>query len=514
MADWTRNRRRVLLISADGMRPDLFDKTLMPTCATLARDGVSLIDYHASYPTHSRVNITTISTGCLPGKHGFVANVFRVEGATEDGVIDTGDFEHVCQLDEFSGGMAIQVPTLPELLASQGRKSQIVATSSDAAGLIWNRRSPEQVFDLNLKVCRHGIEAIRRKLGPVPPESHPTRIPHILYTARAVSEHYLDDPELDFIGVWLSEPDHSLHHYGVGSPEVREALAAVDASVAEILDGLNRRGIRDDFDIFFISDHGHSTVTTHRSLGEYLDRALSDRFPHLPAMTTASDFVYPKPGWPTPSADDLGPLVTWIQDQPWCGGILGGSTEIAQLPGLLPLSAVWGGQIGDRTPLFAVTPSWSHAPNTFGLPGMIAGLTEQHALRATHGSASPYELHAFAVASGGSFRRGVRSSTPAGAQDLAPTICGLLGIEQPAWFDGRVLTETLSDTSQEQHRSGARVVVPAEARSAEYRPALIMREVGSSRYLHSAVNARSPLHGRNEILERFQENEDVKVGSR
>jgi arylsulfatase A-like enzyme len=485
------SRRRVLLISADGMRPDLFSEKLMPNCAALMRNGVLLADYHAAYPTHSRVNITTISTGCMPGKHGFAANVFRVDGATEDGVVDTGDFSHIQQLDEFTGGRAIQVPTLPEILSRYGRKSQIVATSSDAAGLIWNRTCPEQVFDLNQKVRRHGIEAVREKLGPVPSESLPNRIPHIHYTARALTEHYLDDPELGFIGVWLSEPDHSLHHYGVGSPEVRAALKAVDAAVGMILDGLDCRGIRENFDIFLISDHGHSTINAHRSLGEHLDRALGESFPHLPALSAASDFVYPEPGEPAPGVDDLAPLVEWIQDQPWCGAVLGGTEDLATLPGVLPLADVWGGRFGARVPLLAVTPAWSHAANRFGMPGMIAGLTEQHALRATHGSASPYELHAFAVANGASFRQGERSTVPAGAQDLAPTIFRLLGVDPGDRFDGRQLTEILASVDLDRPRSEVRVVAPEVFRAADYRPALIMRDVGTSRYLHSAVNART-----------------------
>lgn len=484
-------RRRVLLISADGMRPDLFDPALMPVCAELVARGTRLIDYHASYPTHSRVNITTISTGCLPGKHGFAANVFRVDGSTEDGVIDTGDFNHICQLDRATGGNAIQVPTLPTLLAQHGRKAQIVATSSDAAGLIWNRFSPEQVFDLNTSVDRPEIRTVREKLGPLPSESLPNRIPHIEYTARALSEHYLDDDEVDFFGVWLSEPDHTLHHFGVGSPEVREALQAVDRSVAEILDGLDRRGIRDQFDVFLISDHGHSTVERHRTLGEFIEPLIAERFPNLRGLTTASDFIYSAPGQPAPKPSDLEPLVAWLQDQSWCGGVLGGSPGLAGLPGVLPLSAVWGGIQSNRAPLLAITPTWSHSSNQFGKPGMIAALTEQVALRATHGSASPYELHAFAALCGSSFGSGSRSLSPAGAQDLAPTICQILGVPVPEWMDGRVLQEALAGSTSSTPPSDVQVISPELSRSPDYRPALIMRTSGNSRYLHSAVNARS-----------------------
>jgi arylsulfatase A-like enzyme len=484
------SRRRVLLISADGMRPDLFNRQLMPTCARLMREGVHVADYHASYPTHSRVNITTISTGTLPGKHGIVANIFRVDGATSDGVIDTGHFPHIQQLDSITAGNAILMPTLPEMLAQAGMKSQIVATSSDAAGLIWNRSCPDRVFDLNQSVERPEITAVRAKLGPVPSESHPNRIPHLYYAARALSEHYFDDPELRFIAVWLSEPDHSLHHFGVGSPEVKLALKAVDDAVAEILAGLDRRGIRDEFDIFLVSDHGHSTTRAHRSLGEYVDRAFREHLPSFPALVSASDFLYLAPGERELSLDEFATLVRWLQDQPWCGAVLSGTEQLNEIPGVLPLIDVWGGSMNRRGPLLAVTPVWTHSVNQFGLPGMIAGLTEQVALRSTHGSASPYELHAFCVANGASFKTGEHSLKPAGAQDLAPTITRLLGLPRSDHFDGRELDELFKDGSAINSRSEVRVVAPVNIRSSEYRPALIMRHVGRSQYLHSAVNAR------------------------
>jgi arylsulfatase A-like enzyme len=366
-----------------------------------------------------------------------------------------------------------------------------VATSSDAAGLIWNRTRPCSVFDLNVQVRRPEIETIRRKLGPVPDESMPNRIPHVEYTARAVSEHYLDDPELDFIVVWLSEPDHSLHHAGVGSPEVRLALAAVDRAVGEILDGLERRGIRDQFDILLISDHGHSSVSSRRSLGEHLDRVVREQFPDIPQLLTASDFVYPSPEHAAPSRVELEMLVEWLLGQPWCGAVFGGRPETRSLPGVLPLEEIWGGYRGDRSPLFAVNPAWSHAPNGYGMPGIIACLTEHAALRATHGSASPHELHAFAVTSGPSFDAGETSCVPAGAQDLAPTVLSLLGVETGHRFDGRLLSEVFKGNGATTTASSAKVVTPENPGDPEFRPALVIQHAGSSSYLHSAVNGRS-----------------------
>ena len=48
----------------------------------------------------------------------------------------------------------------------------------------------------------------------------------------------------------------------------------------------------------------------------------------------------------------------------------------------------------------------------YGMPGGVAALTTQAALRSSHGSLSPWDLHATLIASGPSFHEGVVSSLP------------------------------------------------------------------------------------------------------
>ena len=50
-----RSDRRVLILSADGMLPDRITPEVMPTVWGLAQRGVWFRDYHAVYPTHTRV---------------------------------------------------------------------------------------------------------------------------------------------------------------------------------------------------------------------------------------------------------------------------------------------------------------------------------------------------------------------------------------------------------------------------------------------------------------------------
>jgi arylsulfatase A-like enzyme len=330
---------------------------------------------------------------------------------------------------------------------------------------------------------------LRDKLGEVPAVDAPSR-EHLMYAARAVTDLYLDDDEIAVIVLWLSEPDSSLHLAGVGTPEAAAALRACDAALAQVMAGIERRGLIDQFDCFLISDHGHSSVAAHRSLGEQLDRARAD-LGRLPDVTTASDLIYPAPGAPTPTARELAPLVAWMQEQPWAGAVFGGTPEMAQLPGVLPLASLWNGITHDRAPLLIVSPTWSDASNAHGVPGTVAALTAQGALRSTHGSASPYDLHAFATAVGPDFREDAVSTLPSGGIDLAPTILTLLGLDVPTRIDGRVLWETLREPSSESPAPDTIEVVPARRHPNGFSPRLQLHRVGTTTYVHAVTNGRA-----------------------
>ncbi len=64
----TMTNRRVLIFGADGLRPDLIDRALMPNVARLEASGVRFADHHAVYPSHTRVNASTLSTGTTPSR--------------------------------------------------------------------------------------------------------------------------------------------------------------------------------------------------------------------------------------------------------------------------------------------------------------------------------------------------------------------------------------------------------------------------------------------------------------
>ncbi|HEX5165308.1 MAG TPA: alkaline phosphatase family protein [Thermomicrobiales bacterium] len=476
-------QRRVLVIGADGLRPDLLDPAVMPNVARLAEGGVRFGDHHAVYPSHTRVNMSALASGTTPGRHGIVANTMIVPGATEDHIIDTSSYQHIDALARASDGEALHVPTLGELLPDGGRVA-VAGNGSGGSNLLWTHKQRSRIINCNTAFGIADLYDLREKLGEIPEAATPG-ISSTGYVARAVTDIFLDDPDNRVIVLWINEPDASLHRFGLGAPEVTQAMAAVDAAVGQIVATMERRGIRDAFDIFFISDHGHSTIQAHNTLREYLIQAARDLGRELPPLVTASDYIYATPGTPEPVAAELAPLVEWIQAQPWCDVVLAGGEDLEELPGVLPLRAIWNGALTPRRPLLAVSPRWTDDRNEYGIPGTVAALTTQAALKSSHGSTSPYDMHPLFIANGPSFRAGVVTDLPSGSIDLTPTVLTLLGLPLPDHLDGRVLWEGLAHPAGEPGQVRTELLTPRVA-AAGRAPVLRLERVGTASYLHGS----------------------------
>jgi predicted AlkP superfamily pyrophosphatase or phosphodiesterase len=474
-------QRCVLIIGADGLRPDLYDPFLMPNVAALEASGTRLIDYHASYPSHTRVNMSSLATGATPGQHGIVANTMLVPGATNDHIIDTSDYQHLDAL----APEALLARSLSDVLAASNERVAVAGTGSSGTSALWTINDRSRIVNTSSAYGIADLYDLREKLGEIPEPNTP-QIARANYATRAVRDLYLEDDRNRVIVMWLNEPDASLHLFGLGSPESVEAMKGVDGCVGTLIDTLDRLGRRDQFDIIFMSDHGHSTVKAHSTLREYLHQAERE-LRTLPQLVTASDYIYARPGAPSPTASELLPLIDWLYAQSWCDLIFAGSHLADDLPTIIPLTALWNGKANDRQPLLAVSPAWSVEENAFGIPGTVDALTTQAALKSSHGSTSPYDMHALMIISGPSFQEGRHSAIPAGAIDLAPTILTLLNKDIPNTMDGRPLHEALRSTYHqaiEPKQEIFLVNVAGEQRG------LVLERVGTSSYVHGSAQGQ------------------------
>jgi hypothetical protein len=130
-----------------------------------------------------------------------------------------------------------------------------------------------------------------------------------------------------------------------------------------------------------------------------------------------------------------------------------------------------------------VSPAWSDATNERGVPGTVAALSEQVALRATHESASPYDLHAFLAMAGPDIAERQITTLPTGAVDLTPTVLQLLGIEPRQPFDGRVLWEALRVADGEPGSHHTEPIGPASAHPDGFAPEIVIEYVGRTSYV-------------------------------
>lgn len=476
----TDHNRRVLVIGADGMRPDTVDPQLMPTYAKLIEKGTLFTEFYAAYPPHTRVSMTTFTTGVYPGRHGVINNLMYIPGFHKDGLLQTGNDQHLLEYGSLMGEPFLLCPTLGDRLHARGSRLSVAGSGSPGASLLWNLNHPELVINPSSDYGETAIAALQQLLGEVPAESGGVKEQRAQWATRALIDVHLPNPDNKVMVLWLAEPDTALHNYGIGSPEACEALQVVDRCVAQVLEAIDRLGLVEQLDILLMSDHGHSSINAIGSLEVHLQRAvhelgLTSRF------IVTSNNIYGDMDTTVQQAD-AAQLVKWLLQQEWCDAVFTSSSELMNLSGVMSMETLTGPIRHNRVPLLTISPKWSDDVNEFGVPGIVSTLTNKSSnKKSTHGSTSPFDLHAFCLGYGPSFREGCISDIPSGIVDIAPTICHLVGIPEETGFDGRVLLEGLKG-SKDFPFEGEKLIIRSENSIG-----LCVAQVNGTRYVHGTV---------------------------
>src|ERR1051326_8568617 len=92
----------VIVLVIDGLRPDSITPTVMPNLDRLKSAGVWYTHAHSVFPTVTRVNATSITTGMLPSRHGIASNAVYLP-AISKGVLSNGDYRNLLALGEANG---------------------------------------------------------------------------------------------------------------------------------------------------------------------------------------------------------------------------------------------------------------------------------------------------------------------------------------------------------------------------------------------------------------------------
>ncbi len=478
-------RRLVLVLVVDGLRPDSITAEDTPTLFRLRAEGVDLVNSHAVFPTVTRVNAAAIATGTQPGTNGLVGNQMFVPAVDERRAFDTGNHRNFLALDRVTGGRVLQAPTLAERLHARGLRLAGVSSGSTGSAFLLNPRSIAGVGALVNGYLEPGqtvaypapvSEAVLARFGPAPAKAPGgARFDAaVSWTQRVLREYVLPELAPDVVINWLTEPDHSQHHVGVGSPAAREALRNDDREIAQVLAGLDAARTS----VLVVSDHGFTTNTAGVDVAGALIEA------KLKAARDSTDVILASSGQAVAlhvegrDAERIARLARFIRSQDWGGVVF--SAEAVE--GAFPMELI-NVAPRDRGPDLLFTFPWTSRRSAFGVPGTdLANVSAGGAPYVSdHGSMSPWNVRNTFLAWGAGVKKGIIGRAPAGNVDVTPTVLALLGLEGEAGLDGRVVAEAL-DGGPDPEAVAVETRVHTAA-AGGYRAALQISTVDGRRYV-------------------------------
>jgi arylsulfatase A-like enzyme len=460
----------------DGLRPDYVTADLMPRLTGLGQRGVVFQAHHAVFPTVTRVNSSSFTTGAYPEAHGLMGNSIYIPRVDATRPLDTAVRENLEAVAKADGPL-LTIPTLGEILQKSGKRVFVAsAGSAGSAFLLSPVAGTGTIINTDFILPSELNARVSEEIGAAPAVAMPNG-PRNRYAVDAYLRVGIDEVRPDVTFLWFGDPDGTAHAHGIGSEITRTALRLVDAEIGRVEDTLRSRGLLGRTNLLVTSDHGFSTHTGELRLAALLEpftRPMSDGSPDI---VNAGGSIHMRGA---PDASRLSAIVGALQQRREVGAIFtrpgpkGGSEGI--VAGTLSFDvARWNhARSGD----ILVSANWTHDANKAGYKGTTA-----QGGAAGHGTSSAYDIHNTLIAAGPDFREQTVSNVPTGNVDLAPTLVHLLGLPPAATMTGRVIHEALRKGPLPSTVKVARVVETVSTPDKSYELSAHLSVVGQYRYL-------------------------------
>jgi phosphonoacetate hydrolase len=437
---------RALVVVFDALRPEFVTPDIMPNLHRFASQGVWYRNSHATFFSETRVNQSVVTTGCMPRKHGIVANKFYDPSVMPEEVLNSGNDALLEVAFQRTQGRLLGVPTLGERLTASGiRYASFSAGTSGGGRLINHSAEADGTFRFAMRRPEaaspgDALERITDRIGPMPEHTLPAK-DWIRWAISAYLDYIEPEVKPDVMMLWLCEPDETFHKLGIGSPESIDTIRNTDSEFGRILAHHEAALEAGHINIIAMSDHGQITLQ-----GEALDltaRLNEAGFKSARQPEDGVEFVV-VPGnaaaiWATaPDEQRLEELAAWLRSQDWCGPLFTKTGAAGTLThDLVCLDH-------PRAPDIAIVFRANDMANAFGRHGTTVHDASYPPGGGCHGGLSRYELHNFLSMSGAAFKTRTTLDVPAGNVDITPTLLQLMGIAPPDGLDGRTLTEAFA----------------------------------------------------------------------
>ena len=497
------DRPLVIVLVIDGFRPDLISNEVTPNLFRLKQEGTWGENAHSVFPTVTRVNASSISTGTVPSVHGIVSNSMYVEGV-DSKPFDTANYRNLMKLAEISGGRTFPVTTLAEVLQDAGVPFAAVTSGSSGGGFLLDPMAPKGVGVVINGGFEDGHRAafpdkydreIQQRFGVVKSDEG---VPSLLWAERVLREYVLPEVKPRVMIDWLTEPDGTQHRFGVGSPEDISVLKTMDQQVGLLIARLGELGLEKNTDIIVTADHGFGGEPDPVDLNGAI-QATGKAGEIIAANNGASTLLYVKdhdPGLITSLVSQLQKtdgvdLVFTASQRPKSGVVpCRPGQDHGWAPGTFSLELIHECR-ESRGADVIVTYQWKSDANAFGFPGLqrIATNDKRRNVpgRSGHGGLNPFMVHTPLILWGKDFKRQTVIHAPTANYDIAPTVLALEGVKAPDTMSGRVIAEAFARKSQPEPRAQMRQV---QARAGSYCASIQLSMIGNRTYVDSGQRCR------------------------
>ena len=292
-----RRATHVILISVDGLRPEMYLDSSWPTpnLRYLMKQGTYAMHLKSVFPAYTYPSHTAMVTGALPARSGIYYN----QPKTKNG-----------QWDWFS--TSIRVPTVWKVLKANGMTT--AAVQWPLSGMDAITYSVPEIFDIHHPDDR--ITLTRHYATPGLIDELEQNATGVLDSS-TLSEDYLsvDDNSARmagyiirtkrpaFLAIHLVTVDGMEHEQGREGDSVRLAMATDDHDIGLMLEAIVRGGIQDSTVVIVVGDHGFSDI--HEAFRpNMLIQGMGCKF----IAAGGSAFLYPTPimdVWPPDDSNRL-----------------------------------------------------------------------------------------------------------------------------------------------------------------------------------------------------------------
>ena len=256
--------RHLVLISIDALRPEFYldDGYAAPVLRALVRSGSHARAATPVFPSVTYPGHASIVTGVRPARHGVLFNMLWLPTAGP-----SRWYEEAADL---------RAPPLWDVARAAGLTTAAVSWPSTLGARIdWlvperNYYQRSEPVDVLRQASTPGLF---ERLGVTPrPEMFKNIVEWDTFLASTAAA-ILRGMRPNLLLLHLVQLDYYQHRGGTNGPEVRPALARIDAHVATLVAALREAGIADETAVIVTGDHGFQDVERTVQVNEILARA-------------------------------------------------------------------------------------------------------------------------------------------------------------------------------------------------------------------------------------------------